>query len=1250
MTLLSSIFSGGSSPTLIGEAKQILSGNTRTAGAIANTITEASGGVWVRANAVYQQSAYPELFAKIGLVGTTIGATRQLPFLLPLIANTQYQLGLNTAYLTGATAYSSQDDLYVFPVFGHYNYYAYYSYTSALYGNVYIANSSLQTFSLKSVGSNTGYITGAAYGGLSGNQRFVFASNSGTYTLYGSNLTVSGPVTTTKQSNIIAGDANVFVTWDTTNTTIYYSATSGATWSSATPNVANAVGGVVDLVYGNVSGNSVYLISTGFSVETSTNLTKWSGIDRQGSDPARTTNKLALGTSNVYMISMIDPGSGGSPNVATTNLNIAPAIFTSTDTKFWDYRGSYSTAEGIVVSQVGNGSRKISSIANGANTLIAMNDWWFNYSPTYGQTCQTFRDPNYGEIAADCQAYVTGQVISSVGGPYNRIFSANSYITTTVSANVFSFSGVCPSTHNNWVIRAMAYGYANNATYYMYGTSGGNVATSVDGITWVDRGTLSGSPHVNHIIYGTANSTNTFIILANNGSIFTTQNAVTYTSRTTAYGLDGPGWGSGAFGNANGTLLYVLGSNTGNLLISNDGIQFSGVNSLANIAGSAYGNNRFVIAMPSGVAKYSGDGIYWSNTGSIVGAANDLFSIATDNVKFVYVGQGGRVGYTYDVTGAWTNATITTSNTHYSAYYAGNASPTGWIIGGVAGSLFTSTDGITWTARNSTTTNTILSVFQANGIYFYGGDGVLATSTDAITWTKRNPDSNNPNNLVRISSFGFGNGVYIYGATGMYGTSTDAVTWVTVPAGYARDVTFTDGSVATRGGSNLNAAGVGLMTYGTYTGAVTSILYNNSNSIFVSVGTYGYIATSTNGNSWITQNSKTGEVLSSIAYGNNRYLVVGANGTTKISPNAVLWSGHASNANIHSIAYYANTVNTFILVGATRSANLGNANSYYTGNNAQTNANISFTLETSNDGIYWIQKPWKTGLPPQHAVGGNTIAAIMEFNEDGRANNNPRINNIPRISFSNGVSGISFSTDTTNWSGLGFSYLVGAGATRPNISISFANNRFIATANSGLFATSNDGIYWAISNVYPKFFTGEYDRLTNVYNNQYYGTWTIYNVPFGVQNYASVYYQGAGVFPGDYIPAAGSFNGRSMSFNKMKYHAATGTYILPHNSGVVTFTSKDLTNWTPRLYTYMQTNYNTDGPLVITYVNNSNGAQNMQITYSNNMNTYVSSVYNVASEFLVPEISSNANSTGGWNPDSQWNNKADAIWYIKAKT
>jgi len=221
-------------------------------------------------------------------------------------------------------------------------------------------------------------------------------------------------------------------------------------------------------------------------------------------------------------------------------------------------------------------------------------------------------------------------------------------------------------------INALTYG--NNL--YVYGGTGGVLATSTDAITWTAR-TSGTASAIRSVIYGD----DLYVYAGDGGVLATSTNAITWTARTS------------------GTASAIL--------------------------ALTYGNNLYVYGGLDGVLATSTDAITWTaRTSNTVSTINAL----TYGDKYVY---GGIIGIAATSTDAvtWVPPNVAGPTLTY-AYNP----DTGLIVSSSnAGVIKTSTDGFNWTVRTSGTVSTI-RVAYGNNIYVYGGtDGVLATSTDAIT-------------------------------------------------------------------------------------------------------------------------------------------------------------------------------------------------------------------------------------------------------------------------------------------------------------------------------------------------------------------------------------------------------------------------------------------------------------------------------------------------------------------------------------
>jgi photosystem II stability/assembly factor-like uncharacterized protein len=200
---------------------------------------------------------------------------------------------------------------------------------------------------------------------------------------------------------------------------------------------------------------------------------------------------------------------------------------------------------------------------------------------------------------------------------------------------------------------------------------------------------------------------------------------------------------------------------------------------------------------------------------------------------------------------------------------------------GVDGIILTSSDGATWTSRNSGTKHHLYSVAYGNDTFVATGEGgIILTSSDGVMWTLTN--SGTRNYLYGVT---YGNGTFVVvGYPGTILTSQDGVTW------------------ASRNPGTNEQAMIGV-TY--------------SNDTFVIVGGHGTILTSPDGVAWISRNSGTSNELYGVTHGNGTFVAVGHHGSIiLISTNGRSWTPKNSGVNAHEFLMGVTYGNgTFVAVG-----------------------------------------------------------------------------------------------------------------------------------------------------------------------------------------------------------------------------------------------------------------------------------------------------------------------------------------------
>jgi hypothetical protein len=208
----------------------------------------------------------------------------------------------------------------------------------------------------------------------------------------------------------------------------------------------------------------------------------------------------------------------------------------------------------------------------------------------------------------------------------------------------------------------------------------GRIITSPDGTTWTAQ--VSGTSYdVSGIVW----TGSQFVTIGTLATVRTSPDAVTWTSRT-----------SGSSTNMH-DLVW-----SGTTLV-------------------AVGNNGTILTSPNGTT--------WTSRTS--NTTQSLYAIAWNGTIFAAVGDLGTIRTAGSSASAWSSPTVTGSPT-LTVITAANGL---FVAAGYAGKIYTSTDGVTWTARTSGTTNAIHGLDYIGGRFVASAGPTILLSVDGITWT-----------------------------------------------------------------------------------------------------------------------------------------------------------------------------------------------------------------------------------------------------------------------------------------------------------------------------------------------------------------------------------------------------------------------------------------------------------------------------------------------------------------------------------
>jgi hypothetical protein len=295
-----------------------------------------------------------------------------------------------------------------------------------------------------------------------------------------------------------------------------------------------------------------------------------------------------------------------------------------------------------------------------------------------------------------------------------------------------------------------------------------------------------------------------------------------------------------------------------------------------------FGNDLYLLGIHrnSGAITFSGQlRVSTTGTGNWAHPLNitnngTFFGGAYGAGRYVFPVVGGDIGgELWSSTNAWHWERSFSGQNFYFARFLNNR----FLAGGDSGVLRTSTDGVTWSAVNSSAqsafqSRSMRSAAYGNGVYVVcGGEGQLITSTDTVTWTTRN--SNAVGQWLETAAFG--SGTFVVAGNGQLRTSTDGVTWA-------------------------------IRTFGNQE-PIFEILFQNG--IFIAAGRYS-VQTSVDGTTWTLRTNPTTYASNNdyhsygIIHGNGLYIMGGMNFQSNTGTHhAILWTTTSFGESVGGTSY-----------------------------------------------------------------------------------------------------------------------------------------------------------------------------------------------------------------------------------------------------------------------------------------------------------------------------------------------------------
>ncbi len=429
----------------------------------------------------------------------------------------------------------------------------------------------------------------------------------------------------------------------------------------------------------------------------------------------------------------------------------------------------------------------------------------------------------------------------------------------------------------NWSVTTALAQLTNNLLGIAYGAgnfvavgAAGAVARSADGSSWTQQ-SITRSNHLRGVLF----TNSQFVAVGDAGSIFTSPDGNTWTRRTSGTTRD-------LVAIAYFSNQYLAVGDFGTLLVSSNATTWSSLDAGTdlNLVSGAVGGNQLVLGGESVLVTSTTNLHDWKPRFLGSGATEPIFRkvLAVDD-RIVAFNAGSQ---TRSTTGRdWVAMPANFNTAGNNAYYTNGVLITVGTeeIANQTRISYSTNRGEAWTDLSFGSVGQLYGLEYGKGLFVTCGDrpggtnAPIFTSTNGINWTYRN--SGMPAALWDLA---FGNNTFV--AVGSSGSvrSSDGINWVTNAGAFGETVAFGGGKFVAAGGSSILLSTNGTNWSTVLTGVnIENVRYGYGT--FIAVGPEGSILTSTNGSNWVSRFVRTRQKLNAVEFAHDSAFIVGFAGT-----------------------------------------------------------------------------------------------------------------------------------------------------------------------------------------------------------------------------------------------------------------------------------------------------------------------------------------------------------------------------------